>query len=547
MKHYYKLLLALLLGSLSAQGQTVGLAQHDAGSLDDGYVLFAPLASTNTYLIDKCGRQVKTWTSAYTPGASVYLLEDGSLLRTGNVGNTIFNAGGTGGIVEKYDWDGNLVWSYLISDATKCHHHDVKALPNGNILVIAWESKTQEEAIASGRIPTQVGATLWSEQILEIQPVGPTGGNVVWEWHLWDHLVQNFDNTKSNYGNINEHPELFDVNYNSFAEQTDWIHLNAIDYNPTLDQIMLSSFTAGEIWILDHSTTTAEAASHTGGNSGKGGDLLYRLGNPSTYGGDTAGNILFYGQHNAHWIKSGLPFENKIIVYNNGNGRVGGNYSTVHIVDPPITGHTYDLSYPIMPTADSWLYNDGNPNNLYSPFISGAQQLSNGNVLICDGPAGVFFEVNNAGETVWKYRNPVNAAGPITQGEVPTVTFTFRCSYYPSDYSGFAGHTLVAGDPIENANVLTENCSLNLAVVNPQQAANVVVYPNPVRDVLHINLPDSWEYPSVTLINALGQHVYSTRPSGHAVSMDVSAFAAGLYYLKVTAGSQSFTKKIAID
>ena len=114
--------------------------------------------------------------------------------------------------IEKIDWNGNVIWTYFISDATNWQHHDVKALPNGNILVIAWESKTNTQAIAKGRNPLLVPTTLWSEQILEIQPTGATGGNVVWEWHLWDHLIQDFDNTKSNFGTVNQHPELINVN-----------------------------------------------------------------------------------------------------------------------------------------------------------------------------------------------------------------------------------------------------------------------------------------------------------------------------------------------
>ncbi|RZJ32867.1 MAG: hypothetical protein EOO51_15425, partial [Flavobacterium sp.] len=429
-------------------------------SLDDGYVLFAPLMSTTTYLIDKCGRQVKTWNSAYKPGSSVYLLPDGTLLHTANVSSPIFTAGGSGGMVEKIDWDGNVIWSYAISDATKCQHHDVKALPNGNVLIIAWDLKTHAEAVAAGRNPGEVGPTLWSEQVLEIQPVGSNGGNVVWEWHLWDHLVQDFDSAKSNYSSDITNPRLLNVNYNA-SNLSDWIHLNSIDYNPVLDQIVLSSFSLGEIWIIDHSTTTAEAAGHSGGNSGHGGDLLYRFGQPQTYG-SPSGSLLFNGQHNAHWIEGGLPFSSQIMVHNNGNGRIGGNYSTVEIIDTPVDGFNYSQTLPYLPEASSWTYNAGNPNNYYAPFVSSAQQLPNGNVLICDGPAGVFFEVTSSGETVWKYVNPVNENGAIDQGQIPGNTMTFRCAYYPSGFSGFDGHNLIPGNTIEAVNPMSAACSLNL-------------------------------------------------------------------------------------
>ena len=205
-------LLINLLLSTSSFCQTVGLLQHTAQSLDDGYVLFAPIGSTTTYMVDKCGRSVKTWNSTYKPGQSVYILNDGTLLRTGNANNTTFTAGGKGGIIEKIDWNGNVTWTYTLSDATKCQHHDIKALPNGNILVIAWESKTNTAAIAQGRNPALVPATLWSEQILEIQPVGASGGNIVWEWHLFDHLIQDFDNTKPNFGMISTNPQLINLN-----------------------------------------------------------------------------------------------------------------------------------------------------------------------------------------------------------------------------------------------------------------------------------------------------------------------------------------------
>ena len=483
-KILYSIFLLFCIFESEAQ-TTIGLLQHDAGALDNGYVLFSPLQSNNTYLIDKCGRQVHSWTSTYKPGQSCYLLDNGNLLRPGNTNNTTFTAGGSGGIIQKLDWIGNVIWTYTISDATKCQHHDIKALPSGNVLVIAWELKTNTQAIALGRNPSQVPATMWSEQILEIQPVGASGGNVVWEWHLWDHLIQDFDNTKANYGVVNTNPQLVNINYKASATNTDWIHMNSIDYNPTLDQILVSSHGMNEIWIIDHSTSTTQAASHAGGNSGKGGDILYRWGNPLAYNTGTLTH--FFGQHNARWIEGGMPYQNQIMVFNNGNGRTGGNYSTIEIINPPVAGYNYTASLPYLPTATSWIYNSGNTHSLYAQNISGAQQLSNGNVLYCNGPAGTFTEIDSTGTTLWRYINPVANTGILSQGTVPTQNLAFRCSFYTSAYSGFTGHTLTAGTIIENTNTISATCNLSLGVDENTISDEIQIFPNPADNYLNIN------------------------------------------------------------
>lgn len=539
---YLFIVLAIVTNSFS---QTIGLIQHNTGTLDNGYVLFAPINSNTTYLIDKCGKQVKTWNSIYKPGQSVYILQDGTLLHTGNANNTSFNAGGKGGVIEKIDWNGNVTWSYIISDATKCQHHDAKILPNGNILVIAWEKKTNSEAIALGRNAALVPTTLWSEQILEIQPIGANGGNIIWEWHLWDHLVQDYDNTKPNYATVANNPQLLNINYNASATVNDWIHMNSIDYNPVLDQILVSSHNLNEIWIIDHSTTSAEAASHSGGNSGKGGDLLYRWGNPLAYNNGSITDKKFFGQHNAQWIESSFPFGNQIMIYNNGNGRTGGNYTTVEIINPPVNGFNYTNTLPYLPSSFSWIYNSGNPNNYYAQNISGAQQLSNGNVLMCNGPMGTFTEVTNAGAQVWKYINPVVQSGIMTQGTTPAQNLVFRCSFYPYDYSGFTGHTLTAGNTIENSNTVSASCGLTLNTNNFTDE-NLLVYPNPAKDILNINLPVQFTIGNLKLINNIGQTVYSTTINSNTVMIDTNQFSSGLYYLKVTSDSNQSIKKVII-
>src|SRR6185503_9554519 len=132
----------------------------------DGYILFAPALSDTTYLVDKCGKRIHQWKSEYRPGLSTYLLNDGTLLRCGNINNINFLGGGQGGILEKLDWSSNVIWSYQLSDITQCQHHDAIQLPNGNIVAIAWEVHTQMDALNNGRV--NVGSMMWSEKIVEI-------------------------------------------------------------------------------------------------------------------------------------------------------------------------------------------------------------------------------------------------------------------------------------------------------------------------------------------------------------------------------------------
>jgi hypothetical protein len=544
-----KILLFCILIYTCSYTQTVGLIEKNSGSLDDGYVLFAPILSTTTYLIDKCGKQVKTWPSTYRPGQSVYILPDGTLLRSGKINNTTFTQGGNGGIIQKIDWNGNVTWSYTISSTSECQHHDIKPLPNGNILAIVWESKTNTEAIAQGRNPSLTTATVWSEKIIEIQPVGTNGGNIVWEWYLWDHMVQDFDNTKPNFTTINTNPQLLNINYKASATEVDWIHLNSVDYNETLDQIILSSHSFSEVWIIDHSTTSAQAASHLGGNSGKGGDILYRWGNPAAYNMGTNATRKFWGQHDAIWINNGFPFANQVMVFNNGNGRIGGNYSTVEIINPPVSGFNYTATLPYLPTTTSWIYNDGNTNSYYAQNISGSQQLSNGNVLLCNGPSGTFTEVNTTGSIVWKYVNPVSQSGIINQGSTPTQNLVFRCGFYPSNYSGFAGQVLTPGSTIENSNVVSSSCSLVLATnENTISDSNIKIYPNPASELITIDRSDYFSNQNldVQLVNSFGQVIYKANSIISNYTIPVQSYPEGVYFLIVSNNESFKSHKVII-
>ena len=442
---------------VQSQGRTVGLLQNDPGSFV-GYTLFSPLPFGETYLIDHNGDLVRAWDTGL--GLSPSLLADGSVMHAADIAESPkFVWGGETGGVQRYDWDGNLIWEYTYSDGApefEYHlHHDFEVLPNGNVLMIAWERRTADEAVAAGRDPNVLIAELHPLRLIEVEPVGLTGGNIVWEWNVWDHLIQEFDATKDNFGVVADHPELIDVNFfdtSQFGDGTpDWLHTNSVHYNPDLDQILLSVRHFSEIWVIDHSTATAAAASHSGGNSGKGGDLLYRWGNPEAYDAGDADKQQLFFQHDARWIEPGLPGAGNILVFSNGP-RPAGDISSVEEIVPPVDAlGNYALTpgQAYGPTSPVWSYSD--PGEFYSVFVSGAQRLPNGNTLITSGSPGIVFEVTHHGETVWTYLNPVQSDGPLTQGDPrPGLGLSvFRANRYAPDYPGLAGRDLTPGAPLE--------------------------------------------------------------------------------------------------
>lgn len=357
------------------------------------YTLIATQNSTTAKLINHNGSTYKSWSLTGQTGYSSYLLPNRVLLRTVRVTGASFNGGGICGRIQKVDWNGNLLWDYTLSNTTMITHHDVEPMPNGNVLVIAYEKKTSTDLAAVGYSGSQT--TLWSEAILELQPNGTNGATVVWEWHLWDHLVQNVNSALSNYGVPNQHPELLNINYNS--NTTDWVHANGIDYNANTNQIVFSSHNLNEVYIIDHSTSTAQAASHSGGNSGKGGDFLYRWGNPAAYGGS---GVTFNVIHDAHWIPDGIPNAGDIVVFHN-NG--GSGQSSVDRFTPnfAMSGGVY------LPTALS----NKIICNGYSSNMGNSQSLANGNTLYCVATQGTIGEANSSNTTFWTY----NAGGVTPQ------------------------------------------------------------------------------------------------------------------------------------
>jgi hypothetical protein len=371
-----------------------------------GETLISSRTSNESYLMAMDFSVVKSWHGSTPPAAFAYMLEDSSILRPSADVTATWGIGGSGGRIQIIDTNDVIVWDYFVSDSLKLQHHDVEPMPNGNVLVIAWERKFQAEAIAAGRVSIPIGE-IWPTLILELEPVGLTGANVVWEWHLWDHFIQDADPTKANYDVVGDHPELVDINW-PVAANGSFDHANAIGYNPQLDLVVFSARAMSEIYVIDHSTTTAEAAGHTGGFHGKGGDIVYRWGNPEVYRRGTPSDHYYYSVHGANWIAPGLPGAGGILTFNNGNRPGAANdYSSVEDIHPPmdVNGHfVIAPGQPYGPAAPSWSYEDRGV--FYSMNKGGAFRMPNGNTLICESNDNQLFEVTEAGVKVWAFPTP---------------------------------------------------------------------------------------------------------------------------------------------
>ena len=537
------LALAIVCYSTTTAQNTVGTTYIDQ-NVFDGFTLIN--VNTKAYLINNCGEVLNEWVSTYPPGNAVYLLPNGNLLRAGRTtdGSSDIVFGGQGGVVELFDWDGTLIWSFLYSTNEYRQHHDIFPMPNGNVLILAATVISEGDAIAAGRNPDALSQSrLYNEQIIEVEPVGTDQANIVWEWNIKDHLIQDFDATKANFGNVKLNPGKLDINFlNGRDGLSNWLHFNSIQYDDNLNQIVMSSRNLSEIYIIDHSTTTAEAATSSGGTYGRGGDLLYRWGNPQAYRQGTENDRKLYGQHYPHYIAQGLNDEGKLIIYNNGDGRQP-EYSEVLIINPPTTTpgtYEYSTDTAFGPENPDYVYSEpsNETSNFYSRIVSSAQRLPNGNTLVCEGAQGGVFELDVNDNIVWKYQNPVNNSnGNISTqgGAIPNNALLFRALKYAPNYPAFAGKDLTPGLPIElNPNLaICENLSAS-SFDTPQ----IFIFPNPVSQLLTVKSLEHIH--SVALYSMSGNQVLETIGN----TLDVSALATGVYFAKINIGNRYISKKI---
>jgi hypothetical protein len=181
--------------------------------------------------------------------------------------------------------------------------------------------------------------------------------------------------------------------------------------------------------------------------------------------------------------------------------------------------------------------------------ISGAQRLSNGNTLICEGTSGRFFEVDVTGNTVWKYVNPVIPSGAVSQGTTVTMNSVFRCTQYAATYAGLSGKVLTAGLPIEQ-NPLSYNCSMVTGVPSVTTSGHFAVLVNPFNEEIQLRNVDCSGAVDISLCNSTG--VVCKKWTGKQLTANASLslelaedLPKGLYLLYVRSAGYSQVIKLS--
>ncbi|MFT7614879.1 MAG: hypothetical protein ACI9J3_003866 [Parvicellaceae bacterium] len=491
--------LMLLIGSSHLIGQTSF----------NGFALYNELGSNTSYLIDKDGNIAHNWSCAESGNYAVKLTDNGNIVRGASYSGNILTGAAIGGLIQELDASANVVWEYIYSDASHCSHHDFCLMPNGNVILTAWEVKTGSEMDASGSTASDES---WPTHFVELQPDGAGSANIIWEWHMWDHLIQDHDSTKANYGVVADNPQLMDINAvpkfsNDGFFGYDWFHVNGINYNESLDQLVFTSRMGSEFYIIDHSTTSAEAATNSGGNSGMGGDLLYRWGNPANYGAPGT-QMIPAAVHDPQWVKPGRPYAGYIQFFNNEG--VNSNSSSVDLILAPESGNTYSwtpgTSY--APTTFTKRHNAV----AFSSGQSASDRMSNGNVFVAVS-GEYMYEVDSNDNMVWQYN-----AGPAK-------AFRYEC-----DHVGLTA--LLGADPC------------NLVSVGELDDKDISIYPNPSKGMFNITGIELNTEMEIRVYDAFGSLVLVSQNTN---SVNLQDQPNGFYMVNVILeGTKLFRKKIVL-
>ena len=390
-----------------------GTTIYDPEKCWGGYTIFQA-KEVGAALIDMSGRVVQLWKGLH--GFPNKLLPGGYVIGSTGERPKEFGYQDQRDIVQ-LDWDGNVVWKFdkydYIEDPGEeprwmaRQHHDYQREGNpvgyyvpgmdplvdkGNTLIVCHKGLKN---------PNITDKPLLDDTIIEVT----WDGEIVWEWICSDHFDEmGFSEAAKNI--LARNPTM------KPHGEGDWMHINSMSllgpnkwhdagderFHP--ENIIWDGRQTNIIAIIDRKT----------------GQLVWQIGPDYDRTPEERKLGWMIGQHHAHMIPRGLPGEGHILVFDNGGWAGYGapnpgsptghnaalrDYSRVLEFDPV----TLEVIWQYTPSEAGFLF-PLDSNRFYSPFISSAQRLPNGNTLIVEGSDGRMLEVTPEHEIVWEYISP---------------------------------------------------------------------------------------------------------------------------------------------
>ncbi|MGH8228512.1 MAG: aryl-sulfate sulfotransferase [Steroidobacteraceae bacterium] len=398
-----------------------GVTRYDPAAAYNCDVLFSA-PDGKTYLIDMDGHVRHMWNYSGMPakmldpsltggakgeiGVQLKLVPSGGNAITLVPGQKGEFADETFGYV---NWKGEVVWQWGAEapGGAAFQHHDWELLRNGDTLLLGNRV---------GPLPGFGHHRLMLDPV--IYEVNRTG-RIVWTWRASQHLP-----------GLGFPPARLKVMEREAA--ADYLHMNDMqDLGPNHwaasgdarfapDNVLITSRNSNVMAIISHST----------------GEIVWRVGPKFASRTHPYAHLLdvqkvpfrlerLSGEHDAHMIPEGLPGAGDILVFDN-EGE--GGYPPVSL--PTISGSRVLEINPVTRQV-VWQYT-GTKASFFSPFISSAQRLPNGNTLIDEGIWGRFIQVTRDGRIVWEYVSPFVAPAP--PGVNARMAFIYRIQAVPYDW-----------------------------------------------------------------------------------------------------------------
>ena len=246
-----------------------------------------------------------------------------------------------------------------------------------------------------------------------------------------------------------------------------------------------------------------------------------------------------------HTLKATYITENSaIMLWNAGDGETAWeidyklssemHYQNIHTVTTP----TYTLSY---------LYND----RVHDVRVR----------AVCDEtskskPVIVQFKTLAEGEVTYIITPSSDTNGTITPSEPVTVkegeshifAFTPKANYKVKQV--LVNGVFVGNEDSYNIQNVHENMTIHvdfeLIQSIPQHALNqhVVIYPNPAKEVLKVEMTTPFE--KIEITNLLGQVIYTNSVSEQELTLNVSSYRSGIYFIRLYGKEGVVTKKFTV-